>query len=167
MQSGNKRKFAIASALISAAVLLINYNTSSFQPQYGFFDWWGCAPGHSLFRLGCASAIFSILYLLEKYFQDNKPSSFLLICGMESLFLYATHLLIVYGSVLSYGLKYKLAGKLDVIQTVLFITGLTILCFTGAWLWHILKSKSMFAARIVMAGLAGVFLFIFVSGIWG
>ncbi len=167
IQSDDKKKFAIISAFISIAVLLINYNTSSFQWQYGFIDWWGCAPGHSLFRLGCASAVFSILYLLEKYFQDNKPSSFLLICGRESLFLYATHLLIVYGSILSFGLYYKLSGKLDLMETVLFYTGLTISCFLGAWIWHILKTKYMIVSKVIMYGLAGVFVFIFFSGIWG
>jgi hypothetical protein len=167
IQSDKKNQFAIITAIISIAVLLINYYTSSIQPQYGFIDWWGCAPGHSLFRLGCASAVFSILYLLEKYFKDNKPSSLLLICGRESLFLYASHLLIVYGSIRNFGLKYKLSGKLNVFETVLFITGLTLSCFMGAWIWHILKRKNMFAARIIMAGLTCIFFYIFVSGIWG
>jgi uncharacterized membrane protein len=167
MMSEKKKQFAIISAVISIVSVLINYNTSYFQPQYGFADWWGCAPGHSLFRLGGAVAVFSVLYLLEKYFRENKPTKFLLICGRESLFMYASHLLIVYGSILSFGLRNHLSGKLGVPATILFFIGLTAFCFFFAWLWHILKKKNMFAARLIMAGLAGVFFVIFGSGIWG
>jgi hypothetical protein len=61
-------------------------------------DWYP-SPGHSLFRLGGVALVFALLFLLEKRLSTQGPAvRFLRLNGQESLWMYLSHIILVYGS---------------------------------------------------------------------
>lgn len=60
--------------------------------------WWASSPGMFLFRISGIMVGFGGLFLIEHKLNASKWGGTLQILGMESLFLYLSHLQIVYGA---------------------------------------------------------------------
>lgn len=98
MRTEDKRQFAMRSIWIGAALPVIIFTIKSmpFDTVYTAL-WWKTSPGMHLFRIAGIIFTFGILYLLNERLRLSKPGVFLQNVGTESLFLYISHLLIVYG----------------------------------------------------------------------
>jgi len=104
-------------------------------------DWYP-SPGHSLFRLSGAVLIFALLFLLERRLSArNAAVRFLRLNGQESLWMFLSHVVLVYGS--SYTL-----GVIDLYErrlTPLEVFGMTVfvaaVCFVPAAVWHTFKKE--------------------------
>lgn len=59
--------------------------------------WWSSSPGMHAFRICGLLVGFGGLFLIENFLRSSKVGTTLQILGMESLFLYLSHLQIVYG----------------------------------------------------------------------
>lgn len=98
MRTEDKQRFAMRSIWIGAAlpVLIFTIKSMPFDTVYTAL-WWKTSPGMHLFRIAGIIFTFGILYLLNERLRLSKPGVFLQNVGTESLFLYISHLLIVYG----------------------------------------------------------------------
>ena len=149
MQSENKRKVAMYFAGAGFILAVIFFNTQSIY--YPFVqNWWLGSPGHSFFRVAGATCVFGFLYLIENYYKNSKVGEHLKIAGQESLFLYVSHLMIVYGSAMNFGFKYFIGNRLNFFTTFLIFAGIAIFCYAGAYVWHEYKAKDMKKARYIM-----------------
>ncbi|MGA2297003.1 MAG: heparan-alpha-glucosaminide N-acetyltransferase domain-containing protein, partial [FCB group bacterium] len=84
MNAKDKKKFALWGALIGTVLMFTLYYTRAYTTGYPFVtNWWYASPGHSFFRLSCVIGVFSILYLLEKFFKENRIGDFMRLCGQE------------------------------------------------------------------------------------
>lgn len=115
-------------------------------------SWWSTSPGLHLFRISGVVLVMCVLYLVEQRLRNSRFGIELQIIGNESLFLYISHLLIVYGS------------AAIIIKT---ITGVTSTGYAGigiAWValtvplllvirwWHTFKRNRPEVARKVIVG---------------
>ena len=61
--------------------------------------WWQTSPGVHIFRVCGTLTLLGMLMVLEARMQESRVARFLQVVGNESLFMYISHLLIVYGAV--------------------------------------------------------------------
>lgn len=142
MDSQNREKFSKMFLIIGIAIPTLIFMLKDFGLEYiqgGAF--WYANPMHSLFRVSGSIIAFSALYLTEKYYRNFKYINILVVSGRESLYLYVSHLLIVYGSVLNMGIKYFGIGNVTPFGTVLLILAIIGVCVSTAYGWHQLKNN--------------------------
>lgn len=109
------------------------------------------SPRSFLMRFGAVVFMFSLAYFYEQW---RKPrESFLAMLGQESLFVYAFHLLIVYGSVfVPYNFAYNIGQTLT--YTSAFGIAFLLMVFVSfvTWAWHWLKTHRPRVHKIVFYG---------------
>lgn len=115
----------------------------------------------TLFRISGTVAAFSLLYLIENWYKEKRIGKILQLCGQESLYIYVFHLLLVYGSIANFGMRYYVGSRLDPFSTILIILELWVLSYFTALAWHQIKATNIKTARWVMASTFGVFFLIF------
>jgi uncharacterized membrane protein len=98
MEAQDKRKFAVSMMLIgvSLPVLIFMLKAQPFTTPWTDV-WWKTSPGMHLFRISGILLTFGALYLIDERLRLSKVGVFLQNVGTESLFLYISHLLVVYG----------------------------------------------------------------------
>lgn len=135
-------------AIGTAAAFALYYAPWSFH-QYR--DVARASPRSFLMRFGAVLFMFSLTYFYE---QRKKPEkSFLAVLGQESLFVYAFHLLIVYGSVfVPYNLAYNVGQTLGYPQSFLLSAVLIVSVSLITWAWHWLKTQRPRAGKMVFYG---------------
>lgn len=161
-QSNNKKSLSRWFVLGGIFFLLLLYFTRDYTSFYlGRNDWWRVSPFHSLFRVSGTIAVFGLLFLLEEWYREQRVGKILQLAGQESLFIYVSHLLIVYGSIANFGMKYFVGSRLGPIETSLIIIGLIFLCQISVSIWHKIKITDIRSARWMIAGTFGFFFLIF------
>ncbi len=162
LQTENKKKL-LAFLLVTCTILLIviyfTREYTNFFTEYK--DWWFVSPIYVLFRLSGVVAAFALLYLIENGYKEKTIGKVLQFCGQESLYFYVVHLLLVYGSVANFGMKYYVGTRLDPFATILLIIGIWIMMFYTAQAWSQIKATNMKTARLVMASILGFFFLVF------
>ncbi len=162
MSYENKKKLAQILAIVSVSLVFIIYNFNYYLNFYpSVTNWWHTSPFHSLFRVCGAIGAFSILFLLEKWYKDTRFGNAMKLCGQESLYVYVSHNMLVYGSIANYGMRTMIGNRLEVPGTILIIIGVAIGCYVTALGWNVLKAKDIKRARLVMAGIFALFVIIF------
>ena len=157
MRSDNKRK--VAWYYFIAGLALSTFFSSFkwiFDSYPNVANWWFGSPGLSFFRFFGTVSVFGLLFLVENYYRETKLGNVLKLSGQESLFLYVSHLLIVYGSAVNFGVKYLMGARLDFPKTFLVFAAITIFCIVGSYIWHELKARDMKKARWVMYATFGL-----------
>ena len=162
MNSKNKHRTALAFFLVGLALAFFFQYSKILGVGYpGITNWWLGSPGHSLFRLSGTISVFGLLFLLEKYYAKTGPGNVLKLSGQESLFLYVSHLLIVYNSA-NFGIDKLLGTGFGYGITFLIFVSVALLCYFAAVFWHNLKFDNMRKARLVMAITFGLLIAFFV-----
>lgn len=98
MQAEDKRRIAVWmmwSGLL-APFLIFMIKALPFAGPYEAV-WWKTSPGMHLFRISGIVLTLGVLYLFEERLRKSRAGIFLQTVGTESLFLYISHLLVVYG----------------------------------------------------------------------
>lgn len=131
---------AVVAAASPFALFWIKGWNFTYPGMSGPWADWYPSPGHSLFRLGGVALVFALLFLLEKRLSAQGPAvGFLRLNGQESLWMFVSHIILVYGSSYTVGLI-DLSGKrlepLAVAGATVFITAV---CFAPAAIWHAFK----------------------------
>lgn len=148
----NKNLFAVRVMVGSLIMILSTWGGDVLTGAYDAASWWHISPAHTIFRLGGASIVFCALYLLEKYYKATRGGDALRLAGQESLYLYVSHLLLVYGSVANFGLKYLVGSRLNYLGVAAIIAAIMAFCYYTAWGWRYLKdTQPKKASRIVYA----------------
>ena len=148
-----------------SAWLIFGSLIGAFLPQPEIYsDFWNSGPTFFFLRLGVLGWLLAGFRLLETRHLPHLGAVVLL--GRQSLFVYSSHLLLLYGSALNpdRNLPKLLGNPLPLLQAssvLLLLTGMMILL---CWAWAHLKEKQGWAAITVQVVLAGYLAYSFVSG---
>ena len=112
--------------------------------------WWQASPPSQLFRVAGILLAFGGLYLIESHLAATQKGRTLQLMGKESLFLYLSHLMIVYGNGpiitdAAFGFTHT-----DFIGVVAIWAVVTIPLVVIAWYWNRLKKERPTVARWVL-----------------
>lgn len=154
------RRAALAAPVVIAASFLLHPVAASVYPVY---DYWRFSPSFVLLRLGIVLLIMGGLFLYEKK-RGVKPWSVVTLFGRESLVVYATHLMLVYGDFGKGSFAYQVARSYGYPQALLVTGALLLLMFGLAVLWgRIKRGPPALKWGVEGAVLAG-FLYVFFFG---
>ncbi len=146
----------LAGVMIAAGIIfkILPYS------MYPVVDFWRTSPQYFFIRLGIV-----ILLLVGLWWGEQRlhyQGSFLTRFGQESLIVYATHLMIIYGSFLGDRSIASIVGKTQGYGMAFAITaGLIVLMIGLAYLWHWLKRDHTTIARIIQWGGTIIFIGLF------
>lgn len=126
---------------------------------YANYNYWFTSPNYFLVRLGSLMVIISGMWYLSR--GINRAKKIFTVLGIESLFVYVLHLLVLYGSSMNPGLNMQMIFGLDrtLGETALLFTGLLILMLISASLWDHVKQRHILYYRWSQILVGGVFLY--------
>ncbi len=125
--------------------------------------WWLTSPGVHAFRLSGVVLSFGILFLVEPALSSSNIGKGLQRTGQESLFLYISHVLIVYGAaapdlINMFGLRNS--NMVTILMTWLVVTiPLTVV----SWWWNTFKTR--YPQRVFLVALIQMTLLLFIMTI--
>jgi uncharacterized membrane protein len=164
MESNNKKRFAQFAAIVSIIIpFVVFWQKYHINIDYPYVDnWWYTSPAHFIYRISVISFLFCALYLIEDFLKRSKPVKVFIVAGQESLYLYISHILIVYGSIANHGLKERLGGVFDPWGTVLMYLCVTAFCLLTAWAWHWYKNKYKHYSFLSLATIVVIYFAVFI-----
>ncbi len=111
-------------------------------------NFWSTSPNYFWIRLGILLLMLGALWYIEDFFSIHSDTivwmpKWLTILGIESLFVYIAHLIILCGWATNtqYNLRAWWGGKLNIIEVTLVFLELTLLMIPFSFAWHHLKKK--------------------------
>lgn len=143
---------------ITVAVLVLK--NSPFDLP-GHEDWWHYSAGHALYRSSIVIIVLMLFYLFASRVDQWKAAPMLLLCGRESLFMYISHLMLVYGTVSNFGLRSLAHNRWGLGETALVYVVVVALCYSLASLWHSVKKQDPLRATRLIATIVGAFLVVY------
>ena len=115
---------------------------------YAQDDFWSTSPDYFWIRLGILLFMLGALWYIEDFFSVHSRSivwmpKWLTILGVESLFVYIAHLLILCGWVTNteYNLRGWWGSKLNIAEATFVFIGLTLVMILSSFIWRYLKKK--------------------------
>ncbi len=155
-----QKNIAISGGVIMMALLILIVPFNLYPPH----DFWKTNPVIILIRLAAVIIATGAIFFAEH--SVKIPSRIPLIMGRESLFIYVMHLLIVYGSVVNYGLNTFIGPVLSVVNALLVFMIVFIVMAVITFYWYQLKGKHVKIAAGVRIGLSIIFFFEFLTRPW-
>lgn len=149
----------IGVGMSAATIVMLRY---CFGPTMPWDDaWWQGSPELMLFRLGGILCVMGAMMLVANYECPTKVLPFLQTMGSESLFMYISHLMIVYGAtgawlITTLGLSHSNYGMVA-IAWIVVTAPLAALAY--GWRW-IRKHHPHWAFRITAAHMASMVLWL-------
>lgn len=124
---------------------------------YSYGDFWHSSPNFMLMKLGGLFLLMGGGWLLEH--RSHASPRWIVLIGTESLFVYVTHLLILYGSVVNAEIHLSAlwSGSLGLISALALSVFFTIILYLSARCWNILKLNHRVIAQSVMWWMIVVF----------
>ncbi|MFN5867057.1 MAG: heparan-alpha-glucosaminide N-acetyltransferase domain-containing protein [Candidatus Kapaibacterium sp.] len=148
------KQMLIGALGIIAAVLILK--NSPFDLP-GHEDWWHYSAGHALYRSMVVVVVLMLFFLFIARVEKWRIAPMLLLCGRESLFMYISHLMLVYGTVSNFGLRSLAHNRWGVGETALVYVVVVALCYSLASLWHSVKKNDPKRATRLIATIVGAF----------
>ena len=146
--------------IVSGLLLLASAIAISVFMKWNFIYAQSYRPDQMLARVGVITSFMGFCWYLERWGLPKKiRKAFFL--SEESLIVYVTHLLLVYGSVLGKGHAQLIGHQLgfgSLLKSFLEVASFTVL-FT--WSWHWLKKNKLRTLKILQAVGAALFLLAF------
>ncbi len=151
------KKVVIVGSIAVAAGVLFHFLPINIYPVY---DFWRTSPEFVFIRLGIVLIMLAGLWMGEH--RHRYSGLFLTKMGQESLMVYATHLVIIYGSVLG---EQSIASSVGMTQgwgMAFGLSGVLIIAMVAlSYLWGWLKKNHHFQLRIVQYAGAAIFFALF------
>jgi uncharacterized membrane protein len=115
---------------------------------YKEYLFWSTSPNYFWMRLGILLLMLGSLWYIEDISSAHGGKEvwmpkWLTVLGVESLFVYITHLIITYGWVINveYNLRWWWGSKLNIAESFLVFIGLTLAMIFTSFIWRTLKKK--------------------------
>ena len=162
VETGSERQFMYWLTVFGAAAIIAGVIFDNLPITiYPTYNYWFTSPNYFLVRIGSLMIVFSSIWYITPRLQ--KYRRILTILGIESLFVYVAHLLVLYGSVLnpSCNLLVYFGTNLTLINSVFIFIGLLALMIFAAFFWNYLKTSRPNLYRIVQLAIGGVLLILF------
>ncbi len=146
-QSGKEASFMRWTFGGGIFLLVVGYCLDSFPLRtYTVYNFWSTSPNYFLMRLGILFLMLSVLWFFEDIFASKTPSSnralrWLAMLGMQSLFVYIAHLLVLYGWVVNpeWNLRHWFGGNSGMYTSLLVSFFLICSMIPAAFAWRYLK----------------------------
>jgi hypothetical protein len=114
--------------------------------MYAEENFWSTNPNYFWVRLGILLLMLGALWYIEDFFSIHGGSiawmpKWLTILGMQSLFVYIIHLLILCGWVtnVTFNLRWWWGGTLNIAESFFVFVGLTLVMIPASFAWRYLK----------------------------
>jgi uncharacterized membrane protein len=147
------QKFAIACAGAIVVALAAEIQPITFYPGH---DFWRGSPEFFFVRFGVVGLLCAGLWWYEQR-RVPSPVSVFSIFGQESLLVYATHLIIVYGHTFEWSFIRQFGPTLTYVECFGLFAALTVAMFILAAGWHRLKGwNTKVATGVQYALVAGI-----------
>ena len=162
-QRGEERKMMTRIFFVGVVIVLLGFLSDLIPVRiYRTYDFWHTSPSFFMIRLGIVMIVLSGMWLYEK--KTSPGPSLMQVIGQESLFVYAFHIIIVYGSAIRNGsLAQVFGGKLNFAECLGIFLALTSFTCLVAYIWHYLKTNRRVTSRVVQYGTVAIFLYFFVT----
>ena len=157
MKSRNK----IQMAFIIFIIFGILFVYTSFSPLYAAFASWGRAnPIHYINKIGQGLLALGVSYYLQKVTGLVKHLVDLhALIGIETPFVYAFHLVILYGYPFNFGLYQYFAASLSYAMVTLVAIILILFTLLFTWFWAEFKKRTPRGVRIFLLIIFLIFVF--------
>jgi hypothetical protein len=162
VEKGTERRFMYWLAVVGAVAVIIGVVFDNLPISlYPTYNYWFTSPNYLLVRIGSLMIVYSAIWYISPKLE--KYRRVLTILGIESLFVYVVHLLVLYGSVLnpSCNLLVYFGTNLTLIKSIFILIGLLVMMLIAALFWNYLKTRRPNLHRIVQLAVGGVLLTIF------
>ncbi len=153
------RLFALGSAAIGIGTFF-DLLPGQVYPTYNF---WFTSPNYFIIRIGALMIGLSVAWYTTRRLTAIPPLAVVL--GVESLFVYVSHLVLLYGSVLNpeWNLQTMIGSNLPLGQSLLWVIGFLAGMLALASLWRRLKERATTTYRIVQIAASALFLLAFIA----
>lgn len=139
-------KWLILAGIILAAVgALLDAVPLQTYTEYHF---WSTSPNYFWIRIGALLIMLGGLWLIEDHFATHGGlitwmPNWLTLLGIESLFVYIVHLIILCGWItnVEFNLRKWWGNKLNITESLLVLIGLTMAMIFTSFIWHTLKKE--------------------------
>ena len=150
------RLFAIGAAFLLAGIL---FDALPIR-MYPTYNYWYTSPNYFFVRIGCVMFLTAGSWLVAA--RISSPSPLLTVFGKESLFIYALHLPIIYGSVVNPSLNLRSMSAPDhgAAETAMYCLLFIAIMLGCAVAWNYLKRKHFNIYRLIQLGTSAVFLYL-------
>ena len=127
---------------------------------YPTYNYWFTSPNYFLVRTGSLMILLSLFWYAGKRF--SRASKIYTVLGVESLFVYVLHLIVIYGSVINPGLNLQaiIGNTMTVFPSVLIFIVLLFAMLVFALGWNLLKERYYGTYRLAQIVAASVFLIV-------
>lgn len=148
-ERGNEAKFMKLLAF-SGVGLVVSGSVWDILPYqlYPSYDFWFTSPAYVLIRLGILVLLLAGLWFFEAHVRHRERHDlwmprWLITLGVESLFVYIVHLVILYGWVVNadQNLEEWWGLRLTLGESILVFIALTLVLALAARLWHYAKKR--------------------------
>jgi uncharacterized membrane protein len=126
---------------------------------YATYDYWRFSPSFILLRLGIVLLFCVGMYYREKM-RGVSPRSAVTLIGRESLIVYATHLMLIYGNLGAFNFSKRVNHSFGYGEAILTTLVLLAAMYALAYFWNSVKRGSprwkvglQFGALVVFAGI--------------
>lgn len=165
LEAGREKRFMYWLAVFGAVSVIIGVISDVVPVSiYPTYNYWFTSPAYFFVRIGSLMMMFSAIWYIAPKLQNQWKA--LTILGIESLFVYVVHLIVLYGSVInpSTNLLVYFGTSLTLFESILVFLFLLVLMIAAALLWNYLKTKLPNLYRIIQLATVGVLLlFLFTS----
>ncbi len=128
---------------------------------YPTYNYWFTSPNYFLIRTGALMMLLAMFwYAARKY---RSVPRVITVLGIESLFVYVAHLLLLYGSVVNptLNLQALIGGSFGLPAAILLYAAVLVVMLLVALVWNMLKENRFHAYRIIQLAAAAAFLLLF------
>lgn len=148
-EQGNEARFMRLLALAGVGCIAAGYAWDIIPYQlYPKDDFWFTSPAYFLIRLGILVLVLAGLWFFEarvrhREIHDVWMPQWLITLGVESLFVYIVHMLVLYGWVVNADVNMEAwwGLRLNLGESILVFIGLTVALYLVARLWRYLKKQ--------------------------
>lgn len=151
MRAKNQRRLAVWFLVGGIGVPFVLFAIKDVVYTPWDMTWWSTSPQLALFRISGSVALWGLLFLKEEQLQASPVGKLMQTIGTESLFMYLSHVAIVYGALA--GLMSAITGNATTNYAGVALTFVLLtvpLVFLMLW-WHRLKkNKPVLARRLLI-----------------
>ena len=146
-------------------VLIITGIVSDIIPVrvYPVYNYWFTSPSYFLLRAGALMLMTGVFWYIAQYVRN--PRKIVTVLGIESLFVYAAHLVVVYGTAVNPDINLqKICGTdLSPLLTATIFLGVLLAMLAASLSWNFLKENHPVLYRSAQLLGGGLILILFIS----
>lgn len=150
-------------ALVGTGAIVLSFALYPLERQlYPTYDYWRFSPSFFFLRLGIVTLLCAMMFSFERRWGVS-PRSAVSLVGRESLIVYTTHLLLVYGDFGAFNFQKRMNHSFGYPEAIVTTVVLWVLMYVLARVWAGIKKGPERTKRVIqlafLAILLGVFFF--------